>query len=76
MRLRYCVQMRCVNYQFASVLNDGTEFITRFSANPQFIIVFVKKRDDALVLAIGVSDVDLTTNCSCASESLTDISCK
>src|ERR1044072_6778962 len=57
-----------VNYQLATFLDDGAEFVTRLSANPQLIVMRIEQRHDSLVFSIGVADVNAAADFRCASK--------
>src|SRR5688572_20204525 len=61
------------NDQLAAVLDDRAEFVTRLSADPQFIVVGIEKCDHPPELSSGVTNVNLAADRGSTPERLANI---
>src|ERR1043166_7000226 len=62
MRLREFCQVWRVDDQLAAFLDDSAQFVTRFAANPQLVIMRIEQCDHAFVLPTRVANVNLSTD--------------
>src|SRR5262249_13876970 len=54
--------------------NYSAQFVTRFSTDPEFVVVLVEQSDNALVFAPRIPDVDLLANLRSAAKCFAKIS--
>src|SRR5262245_50650548 len=76
MRLRNFCEVRCEDDQLATVFDDCSEFVTRFSSYPEFVVVRIEQRYHSLVFSNRIADVNLSTNFCGTPECFTKVSGK
>ena len=59
--------------ELAALLDDAAELVARLAADPQLVVVLVEERDDPLVLAARVLDVNLPADVGRAPEGFADV---